>query len=162
MAERIQRSRAKGSHLPAGAVVVTRPGPWGNPFVVGKPNGLGFGDVVDAAHAVWLFSRWLHLRHDLVLFEPARHAWILTNLQDLRGHDLACWCDLGSPCHADVYLELLAAPVNSTCTSGFHALAPALGPDGEQLPPRRVCSGNAWDDLTGAPPCTCPCHQATS
>lgn len=25
---------------------------------------------------------------------------------ELRGHDLACWCALGQPCHADVLLEL--------------------------------------------------------
>jgi hypothetical protein len=24
----------------------------------------------------------------------------------LRGHDLACWCPLDQPCHADVLLEL--------------------------------------------------------
>lgn len=26
-------------------------------------------------------------------------------LDDLRGHDLACWCPLDQPCHADVLLE---------------------------------------------------------
>jgi hypothetical protein len=25
---------------------------------------------------------------------------------ELRGHDLACWCPLDQPCHADVLLEL--------------------------------------------------------
>jgi hypothetical protein len=25
---------------------------------------------------------------------------------ELRGHDLACWCPLGRPCHADVLLDL--------------------------------------------------------
>lgn len=28
---------------------------------------------------------------------------------ELRGHDLACWCPLGQPCHADVLLELANA-----------------------------------------------------
>jgi hypothetical protein len=27
-------------------------------------------------------------------------------LDDLRGHDLCCWCPLDSPCHGDVLLEL--------------------------------------------------------
>lgn len=27
-------------------------------------------------------------------------------VQSLAGRDLACWCDLASPCHADVLLEL--------------------------------------------------------
>jgi hypothetical protein len=26
--------------------------------------------------------------------------------EDIRGHDLACWCPLDHPCHADVLLEL--------------------------------------------------------
>lgn len=25
----------------------------------------------------------------------------------LTGHDLACWCPLGTPCHADVLLTVL-------------------------------------------------------
>ena len=31
---------------------------------------------------------------------------IATLRQDLAGHDLACWCPLDFPCHADVLLEL--------------------------------------------------------
>ncbi len=27
-------------------------------------------------------------------------------LEPLRGHNLACWCKLDAPCHADVLLEL--------------------------------------------------------
>jgi hypothetical protein len=30
-------------------------------------------------------------------------------LAPLRGHDLACWCPLDQPCHADVLLELANA-----------------------------------------------------
>lgn len=29
-----------------------------------------------------------------------------TNFDELRGHDLACWCPVDEPCHADVLLEL--------------------------------------------------------
>jgi hypothetical protein len=28
-------------------------------------------------------------------------------LDPLRGRDLACWCPIGSPCHADVLLDFL-------------------------------------------------------
>lgn len=31
---------------------------------------------------------------------------VLDRLQELRGHDLACWCRLDQPCHADVLLGL--------------------------------------------------------
>lgn len=34
-------------------------------------------------------------------------------LGKLRGHDLACWCPLDQPCHADVLLEL-ANPKEAT------------------------------------------------
>jgi hypothetical protein len=30
------------------------------------------------------------------------------DLSELRGKDLACWCPLDQPCHADVLLELAA------------------------------------------------------
>ena len=30
----------------------------------------------------------------------------VTLQRDLAGKDLACWCTLGQPCHADVLLEL--------------------------------------------------------
>lgn len=32
------------------------------------------------------------------------------DLEPLRGHDLACWCPLDQPCHADVLLELANRP----------------------------------------------------
>jgi hypothetical protein len=41
-----------------------------------------------------------------------RFEWMTAHLEDLAGHDLACWCPLVDrngvpvPCHADVLLEL--------------------------------------------------------
>ena len=51
-------------------------------------------DVMDAESAV------IHFRDDTVRNAPTD--WVA----DLRGHDLACWCPLDQPCHADVLLEL--------------------------------------------------------
>lgn len=31
------------------------------------------------------------------------------DLTELRGKDLACWCPLDQPCHADVILEIANA-----------------------------------------------------
>jgi hypothetical protein len=31
-------------------------------------------------------------------------------LDELRGHDLACWCPLDEPCHADIWLKLANPP----------------------------------------------------
>jgi hypothetical protein len=48
---------------------------------------------------VTLYREWL--TEVLVDTEP--------RLETLRGHDLACWCRLDQPCHADVLLELANA-----------------------------------------------------
>lgn len=34
--QRIQRRRTKGWRMPPNTICITRPGPWGNPFVVGR------------------------------------------------------------------------------------------------------------------------------
>jgi hypothetical protein len=34
------------------------------------------------------------------------HPELLAALSELRAKDLACWCPLDQPCHADVLLEL--------------------------------------------------------
>lgn len=35
-----------------------------------------------------------------------RRAKLVARLPELRGKNLACWCSLNRPCHADVLLEL--------------------------------------------------------
>jgi hypothetical protein len=102
VAERIQRRRAKGWRMPEGAVVVDRSTPWGNPFIVGKD---GTRDRV-----VKLF-RLLVAGYVCVTCKPALDELmeyrrrLVEHLAELRGKDLACWCPLGQPCHADVLLE---------------------------------------------------------
>ncbi len=82
---RLQRTRIRP--LPAGAVCVTRPGRWGNPYRVEKHG---------QSEAVALFRQ--HVLGDAALLAAVR--------RELRGRDLACWCKPGEPCHADVLLEL--------------------------------------------------------
>jgi len=125
MPERIRLSRKKGARLPEGAVNIARPGKWGNPFAIGKPNGLGFGIVNDRKHAVQLFARWLYLDHDLVIYQRERHAWMLEHLEDLRGRDLACWCRPEQPCHGAILLVV----ANSSTFADRHddTTAPAAG-----------------------------------
>lgn len=89
--ERIHLSRAKGWKLPPNTVVVARPGRWGNPFRVGD-----FG-IPDQTAAVQRYREWLDGR----VFGPQ-----VPYLPDLRGKNLACWCRPGTPCHADVLLEI--------------------------------------------------------
>lgn len=70
-------------------MVVSRPSRRGNPFPVD-------GDAVpDRATSVRLYRAW-------AATDPPE----LADLAELRGCDLACWCPLDAPCHADVLLEL--------------------------------------------------------
>lgn len=88
MPHRVQLSRRKGWKLPADTVVVARPTRWGNPF---RP---GTNGVPDAATAVARYRREVAPALDVTV---------------LRGRNLACWCPLDGPCHADVLLELANA-----------------------------------------------------
>jgi hypothetical protein len=95
---RIQLRRTRGWRKPLGAITVARPTRWGNPFTA---NG-------DRAQAVARYREWL------AAAGPARFAvggrWYphptRADIEALRGLDLACWCPLDQPCHADVLLEL--------------------------------------------------------
>jgi hypothetical protein len=91
--KRIQRSRAKGWKIPENAIYVGRPTVWGNPYVVGSE--LMNGETLTAEKAVALYEQ--HLA-DNFSERDIRHC--------LRGKDLACWCALDEPCHADVLLRI--------------------------------------------------------
>lgn len=103
---RIQLSRRKGWKMPANTVNVARPGPWGNPFVVGKDG--------DRAYCVELYKHMLNGFLPIVNKGDATvesltktRRFIAENVETLRGKNLACWCRLdGKPCHADVLLEI--------------------------------------------------------
>jgi Domain of unknown function (DUF4326) len=103
--QRIRLSRTIGWRKPAGAVVVTRPGPWGNPFRVGTHG--------DAATCVEKYHALVTGLIDTATQPCPDYATQLNaqiqvrdHLNSLRGHDLACWCALDAPCHADVLLAL--------------------------------------------------------
>ena len=104
MPKRIQRSREKGWRMPEGAVYVGRPTKWGNPYRVGKwvtVNGEEWVTAKSEEEAVYNNAQAVALFRALFtgLSMPADAA------SELRGKDLACWCPLSAPCHADVLLE---------------------------------------------------------
>ena len=103
MPERIQLSRKKGWRLPPNTVSVARPHKWGNPHKVGEPW------VPDPASAVEKFR--LGFR-DIAKygFTDSPIGRMARDLEELRGKNLACWCPLDAPCHADVLLELANQP----------------------------------------------------
>lgn len=104
MPDRIQRKRTAGWRMPAGAVSVTRPGRFGNPWTVAKARDAGFTgtDADISALCVNLFRNGM--RAGVPVCQP-----IIAGLPALRGKHLACWCAPGQPCHADVLLELANA-----------------------------------------------------
>jgi hypothetical protein len=116
---RIQRKRVKGWRMPENTVSVCLPGKWGNPFKIGGWFMMGdpiggrppmiwceafegyqderFTKIESAAQSVEWYARLLekHPRKDI---------------GELRGKNLACFCPLDQPCHADVLLELANEP----------------------------------------------------
>lgn len=94
MPRRVQLSRRKGWRMPDNTVKVDRTTKWGNPMRVAGPRTTA-KQVVDA------FRRALAENNATCIldFDPR-------DIRQLRGKNLACWCPLDQPCHADVLLEL--------------------------------------------------------
>lgn len=137
---RLQLSRQRGFNFQAqsraingeSAIIVTRPGKWGNPFRIGvnRCHGTGFDyaeeKVGDAETASRFFSDMLsHADRAYPCDEKIGH--------ELRSRNLACWCRLCpkhkttgkpfdercpdcAPCHADV----LGARANAITCEGVN------------------------------------------
>jgi hypothetical protein len=112
--QRLQLSRRRGFDLQAVSVAlnglpakrITRPGPWGNPFTIEDiAERYGLAPEAAQARAVELCAQWLRgtLESDLSPGPAPSRAAIRAGL---GGHNLACWCRPGTPCHADVLIEL--------------------------------------------------------
>lgn len=126
---RIQLSRAKGWRLPDNTIVVSRPPKWGNPFRLdadGEPwSRHPWGSRERAQACVDHYRRaaigWLTVAYTKVprpdhgpdAYSFGAHRVAQAAPHELRGKNLACWCALDAPCHADVLLEL-ANPEPST------------------------------------------------
>lgn len=115
---RVQRKRTKGWKMPENTVYVGRPTRWGNPFKVGEHyectawlavmfdyrefikfyiDGITPNTVDEA---VRLYRKSIEAKFKL---------WNTTMQEEiklLKGKNLACFCPLDKPCHADVLLEL--------------------------------------------------------
>jgi hypothetical protein len=103
MPKRIQRQRTKGWTMPEGAVYVGRPTLYGNATTVHDYFNAGFSGSLKAARQ-WAVEQYrFRLFDNGWMWMPAMREQLRA---DLRGKDLACWCPLNQPCHADVLLEL--------------------------------------------------------
>ena len=125
--KRIQRKRTKGYRMPNTAKYVGRPTKWGNPLKL-----IGDAIYIDASHRRKDLDKWVLYGHgynvdDLIyLYERLWDGieWANSDMQywsdkfkeldlkELKGLDLACFCPLSSPCHAEVLLK----KVQSACT----------------------------------------------
>ena len=93
---RIQLARHRGWRKPVNAVVVARPTKWGNPWHIGP--------TTTPATAVEKYRQWLVGEMGGYLEEERQR--LLGSLHELRDRDLACWCPLDEPCHADVLIQM--------------------------------------------------------
>ncbi|MFC3705653.1 DUF4326 domain-containing protein [Devosia honganensis] len=102
MPKRIQLSRRKGWRMPPNTVKVCRPSKFGNPWPVGSEGPYG-RTAPDREGAVGFFRQMLT---DPVLRAFAGYPSDDDIRSELRGKNLACWCPIDGPCHADVLLDL--------------------------------------------------------
>jgi hypothetical protein len=97
--------------MPPGAVYVGRPTKWGNPARVSRLL------CAESAKDIYTLLVWpdedieKQLGNRAAFFmRLARAAWKPISWDEitaeLRGKDLACFCPLDRPCHADVLLEI--------------------------------------------------------
>ncbi len=84
---RVQRKRVKGWKMPENTVYVGRPTKYGNPYVP-----MLWGDTVETCIERYKTNMSTMLKQDAV--------------KELKGKNLACFCPLDKPCHADVLLEI--------------------------------------------------------
>ena len=82
------------------AVIVDRRSEWGNRHRIGDPDP-ATGSPMGASAVVFWFEADLD---PLVSSDATAARERIRNA--LRGRDLACWCALDAPCHADVLLKI--------------------------------------------------------
>jgi hypothetical protein len=109
---RIQLERRRGFDLQATsralnglpAQIIARPSKWGNPFTIADVAAeLGLDTGAAQAEAVGRYRRWVMGEAGLLDKAPPARAEIVA---ELAGKNLACWCKPGTPCHADILLDI--------------------------------------------------------
>lgn len=112
---RVQRKRTKGYKMPPNTKSVTRPGKFGNPYKIGMHN---VWDIKDLKTGKSLKDYLIEKNgenkyHDVedVLLAYRQKIAASQAMQRLikhylKGKNLACFCPLDKPCHADILLEV--------------------------------------------------------
>lgn len=74
--------------MPANTVYVGRPTKWGNPYELSKHP---------RQYALAAYEQWLVAHYNMNYIR-----------EELSGKNLACWCPLDKPCHADILLRAVS------------------------------------------------------
>ena len=118
---RLQRQRSAGWRKPAGAVCVSRPSRYGNPYRITRTGHAWTVRHVDPAGAVLAHHGDFATKIDAAVQATALYRILLTNdpallvavRRDLAGRDLLCWCPPGAPCHGDILLDVANTEVRA-------------------------------------------------
>lgn len=90
--------------MPANTIKVDRSTRWGNPFIVGQ-NGTQ-QECVDMFRFMCAGNMCVSEGYETVERQKQFIANALQNIATLKGKNLACWCELTKPCHADILIEI--------------------------------------------------------
>ena len=85
--------------MPPDTVKIDRTTKWGNPFVIGTD---GTREECIDKYRRFVAGKAKTAREDVL----ASRRLVAEHVSDLKGKNLACWCPMDGPCHADVLLEL--------------------------------------------------------
>lgn len=96
--------------MPPNTVKVDRTTKWGNPFIVGEHGTRR--ECVDLFEK--MLAGYICLTTDNHEAQTAYHNMALRDRKKLLGKNLACWCPLDGPCHADVLLRIKQPTLTST------------------------------------------------
>jgi hypothetical protein len=112
---RVQRKQAKGYKMPINTKSVTRPHKFGNPYKIGMNNvwdikdretGKSLKDILIAKNGE---NKYHTVEDTLLAFcEKIKASAAMQRVikRELFGKNLACFCPISSPCHADILLEV--------------------------------------------------------
>jgi hypothetical protein len=106
--------------MPENTIYVGRPTRWGNPFKAKR----GYEKIALRMYRLYVKGQLSKDAMDKILGErkqayhpDAELAIIKWNMdgqvmihaarKELRGKDVACWCPVGKPCHADILLRIV-------------------------------------------------------
>jgi hypothetical protein len=94
---RIQRKRTKGWKMPENTVFVGRGSRFGNPWRIGEWKPINLLADGEKNHV-------LNRREVIELYKSQNLPSL--PVHSLKGKNLACWCKIGEPCHADYLLKI--------------------------------------------------------